>query len=170
MAHSSALKSAPIDPKTLRKSAFARLLGITAGRVSQMITAGLPVEPDGRIDVARGRLWIQQNINLNQSLAQKPEGFDIASVHPPTAAAIERARLVKEQADAVALKNQIARRDLVKASEIEREWTAILRRVRAGILAVPTRLRQTSPHLTARDIAALDRELRAVLEELANAE
>ena len=169
MAHSSAVKYELTEPKTLRKSSFAKLVGITPGRVSQMIKSGLPVERDVRIDVARGRLWIQQNVNLNQSIAQKPEGFDLAALHPPTAAAVERARLVKEQADAVALKNEILRRDVVRASEIEREWSAILRRLRAGILAVPTRLRQTRPHLTAQDIAALEAELRAVLEELANA-
>jgi phage terminase Nu1 subunit (DNA packaging protein) len=35
--------------------------------------------------------------------------------------------------------------------------------VRAALMAVPSRLRQTMPHLTAADVVALDREIRDAL-------
>lgn len=54
------------SPQTLSKKGFAELLGVTPGRVSQMITAGLPVEPNGRINVAKGRAWVRANVDPNR--------------------------------------------------------------------------------------------------------
>lgn len=79
----------------------------------------------------------------------------------------ERARLAREQADAQALKNAVLRRELVPVAEVAREWGDVLRSIRARILAVPSRVRSALPHLTAADVAVLDRETRAALEDLA---
>ncbi|MFG1179940.1 DNA packaging protein [Xanthobacter versatilis] len=153
-------------PTKVRKVAFARLVNVSPGRVSQMIAAGLPVEADGRIDVARGKLWIQGNVSPTRSAAQAAQGaLPFAAV--PDAAA-ERLRLVKEQADHAALKNAALRREMVPAAEVEREWAGVLRQVRAGILAVPSRLRQLLPGLTPAEVEAIDAELRRVLEEMAD--
>ena len=154
------------EPKAVRKSAFAKLMNVSPGRVSQMITAGLPVEPDGRIDVARGKLWIAGNISPTRSAAQSAQD-DLPFAAIPDANA-ERVRLLKEQADAAALKNAARRGDLVDAAAVEREWSSIMRRLRSAILAVPSRMRQTLPHLTAHDVVVLDGELRRVLQDLAN--
>lgn len=81
----------------------------------------------------------------------------------------ERARLAREQADAQALKNAALRGEMVKADEVERAWSDLLRKVRSRILAVPSRLRQSLGHLTLADIDALDRELRTALMELGHA-
>ncbi|WP_244511610.1 MULTISPECIES: DNA packaging protein [unclassified Rhizobium] len=134
-----------------------------------MIKKGLPVEADDRIDVARGRIWIQDNIDTNRSAAQKQTSLQFDAGRPENVGA-ERLRLVKEQADAAALKNAMLRRDLVDAAEVEREWASMLRMVRTSVLAVPSRLRQTMPHLTAHDIAEMDAELRHALEKLSNDE
>lgn len=80
----------------------------------------------------------------------------------------ERARLAKEQADSVALKNAALRGDLVPAADVTREWAEVLRKVRAGVLAVPSRLRASLPHLGAADLLAVDAELRKTLEGLAH--
>lgn len=80
----------------------------------------------------------------------------------------ERARLAKEQADAQAIKNAALRRDLVPAADVTREWAEVLRKVRAGVLAVPSRLRASLPHLAAADLLAVDTELRKTLEGLAH--
>lgn len=81
----------------------------------------------------------------------------------------ERARLAKEQADAQAIKNAKLRGELVEAADVERAWQDILRQVRARIMAVPSRLKQ-SQALSAEDGEALDRELRDALTELGNAD
>ena len=78
----------------------------------------------------------------------------------------ERARLAKEQADAQALKNAVMRGEFVPCSEVERAWGDILRGLRSRLLAVPSRLRQTVPHLTTSDVTLIDRELRDALQEL----
>lgn len=155
-------------PERVRKTAFAKLVGISPGRVSQMITAGLPVEADGRIDVAKGKAWIRENVSASRSAAQSPQA-DLPFAAQPDAAS-ERLRLIKEQADHAALKNAALRRELVPAAEVEREWAGMLRQVRAGVLAVPSRLRQMLPGLTAAEVEAIDAELRRVLEELAHAQ
>lgn len=80
----------------------------------------------------------------------------------------ERARLAREQADSVALKNAALRAELVSAAEVTREWAEVLRKVRAGVLAVPSRVRAALPHLTAADVAVLDHEIRTTLEGLAH--
>ena len=42
----------------------------------------------------------------------------------------------------------------------------MLRTVRAGMLAVPSRVSQRLPHLTAHDVAEIDAEVRTVLTEI----
>ncbi|MFN4125260.1 MAG: hypothetical protein ACK4HK_05450 [Pannonibacter indicus] len=79
----------------------------------------------------------------------------------------ERARLAKEQADHAALKNAALRRELVPAADVAATWGGIVRQVRSRLLAVPARLRQGLAHLTARDVEAIDAEIRRALEELA---
>ena len=81
-----------------------------------------------------------------------------------TSATAERARLAKAQADSQELKNAALRGAVLDAGAVEREWAAILRTVRAGMLAVPpSRAAQRLPHLTTHDVAAIDHEVRAVL-------
>lgn len=151
------------EPKSLRKSDFAKLIGVSPGRVSHMVRDGLPVEPDGRIDVARGKLWIQANVDPKRSAAQSAQG-EIPFAAAPDAAT-ERVRLLSEQADYAALKNAEKRRELVPSSEVERIWESEWRQLRSAVLAAPSRLRQILPHLATSDIAEIDAELRRILEE-----
>lgn len=155
------------EPKSLRKKSFAQLVGVSPGRISQYITAGMPVGDDGRIDVAAGKLWIKEHVSPTRSAAQSLQN-DLPFAAQPDAAA-EAVRLKKEQADHVKLKNQMLRKELVEATEVERAWANVLRQVRSGVLAVPSRLRQVLPHLTAHDVATIDAELRHVLKDLADA-
>lgn len=82
--------------------------------------------------------------------------------------ALERARLAREQADQVAMKNRAARGELVEVGTVRQTWVGIVRSVRAGVLSLPTRVQARLPHLTAHDVAEIEREARAVLTELAD--
>jgi phage terminase Nu1 subunit (DNA packaging protein) len=82
--------------------------------------------------------------------------------------AAERARLAKEQADGQALKNAVARRELVAVEDVQRGWADILRKVRSRILACPSRIRGRLSHLTIYDGEIIDAELRDALTELAD--
>jgi phage terminase Nu1 subunit (DNA packaging protein) len=64
-------------------------------------------------------------------------------------------------------KNRKLRGELVEAAEVECEWAGILRTVRAGLLAVPSRVAASLPHLSKHDVSVIDAEVRAVLTELA---
>lgn len=55
---------------------------------------------------------------------------------------------------------------MLDAGEVETTWSGILRQVRVGMLAVPSRAAQRLPHLTAHDVAEIDAEVRAVLMEV----
>jgi len=46
------------------------------------------------------------------------------------------------------------------------EWSGVLWTVRAGMLAVPSRFQQRLPHLSAHDVAEIDREIREALTEM----
>lgn len=81
----------------------------------------------------------------------------------------ERTRLAREQADATALKNAQLRSELVPVAETLRAWQVVLRDVRAGMLAVPSRYAASQPHLTAHDIEALTAEIKHALEGIADA-
>lgn len=80
----------------------------------------------------------------------------------------EKLRGAKATADKLELANAKARGDMVEASAVERAWSNILRDVRSALLAVPSRIGATLPHLSAHDVAELDREIKAALEGLAN--
>lgn len=79
----------------------------------------------------------------------------------------QRERLLKAQAIGQELKNAQIRGEMVEIAEVERQWQDILRVVRSGLLALPSRVASTLPHLTRADRRVIEREVRAVLEELA---
>ena len=58
----------------------------------------------------------------------------------------ERVRVAREQADKLAMQNAIARGEMVPSRTVRTEWTSILRDVRAGLLAVPSRCGAALPH------------------------
>jgi phage terminase Nu1 subunit (DNA packaging protein) len=53
-----------------------------------------------------------------------------------------------------------------RRNAVEREWTSILAQVRAALLAVPSRVAQRLPRVTAHDVSEIDAEIRAVLAEI----
>lgn len=167
--HSLDIESALSGPiRSVTKKGFAAMVNVSPGRVSQMIKAGLPVEHNGRIDIARGKLWIAENISNTRSNAQVRGPDLFGEDRRKISLNDERSRLAKEQADAVAMRNEQLRRELVKASDVEREWASILRKLRSSLLAVPSRTRQLLAHLTPHDVAVFDAEIRRALEDLAN--
>lgn len=78
----------------------------------------------------------------------------------------QRARLAAAQADLNELKAAKLRGELVEASAVEAEWSGVLRTVRAGLLAVPSRVAARLPHLSKHDVAEIDAEIRAALTDL----
>ena len=88
---------------------------------------------------------------------------------PASALTKARIELIQAQRDGQELKNAQLRGALVISEEVERRWSDILRLMRAGLLALPSRVAQRLPHLTRGDKTAIEDEIRAILEELAAA-
>lgn len=82
------------------------------------------------------------------------------------AATVERGKLAAAQARLAQLKADRMAGTLVEAAAVEREWSDVLRTVRAGVLAVPSRVAARLPHLSKHDVAEIDQEIRAALGEI----
>lgn len=84
----------------------------------------------------------------------------------PDPVAMERARLLAQQADRAARINQREEGELLPADMVEREWSFICASIRASLLAVPARVAQAHPGHAA-VVATLETEIRSALAELA---
>jgi phage terminase Nu1 subunit (DNA packaging protein) len=80
-----------------------------------------------------------------------------------------RGRLARAQAAIAVLKARRLAGELVAATDVQSQWVHVMSATRARLLAVPSRVQQTAPHLTQGDVEAIDREIREALEELADA-
>lgn len=149
-------------PDVIHESELADLLGITANRVRTLTRDGVLKRCD-RARYSRREAVRAYCRHLREVAARGGRSGPASDEFKA-----ERTRLAKEQADATALKNATARSELVSADAVLAEWSGILRDVRAAMLAVPSRHGAKHPHMTPHDIAALDREIRAALEGLAN--
>ncbi|MCM5552409.1 hypothetical protein [Pleomorphomonas sp. NRK KF1] len=58
-----------LQPETLSKKGFAAHLGLSPGRVSQLIAQGLPVEPSGRVNIEKATGWYRRNVDPNRRQA-----------------------------------------------------------------------------------------------------
>lgn len=147
--------------KTINTDELADLLDLSTNRVLELVRARhIP-------RVARGHYNRRDAVRAYCNYVRKhPTGR--GSSDPAYTAA--KTRAAEAQAEKLETANALARRELVPAVEIEREWAAVLRDVRAAMLALPSRVQQRLSHLTAHDIATMDREIRDALQEAANVE
>jgi terminase small subunit / prophage DNA-packing protein len=142
---------------------LARWLGVTAKTVRELAKASIVVR------AGRGVYQLEESVcryceHIRRTASQRGGEASLATLRD------ERIRIAREQADALALKNAAARGELLEASAVETEWSSVLRSVRAGMLAVPSRCSARLPHLTTYDVAEIDAEVRAVLTEIGGAE
>jgi phage terminase Nu1 subunit (DNA packaging protein) len=155
------------DPITL--TAFARLCGVSHAAVHHRIKAGaFPTSArqiNGRwmiIDVekakeewtARTRPWV------GTRRADTGGG--------PRASAIVKVTIRERKARARIAELEYERRSaaLVPAREVALRWAAIVTAARTQILGQLSRIKQQLPHLTASDLAVIERLTRESLEEL----
>ena len=147
-------------PAVMSESELAAFLGLATASVRDLARNGTAIKTGrGRYDVRQSTGRYIARLRDHASKTGRPVNSDLAA---------EKLRLAKEQADKLELGNQAARRELLPASEVEREWSEILRHLRAAILALPSRIGQRVPALTQTDLAAIDGEIRDLLGELSN--
>jgi len=143
----------------LKQAALAGLLGLSSRRISQLAEEAIAVRTGpGTFDAAA---TIQNYIRHQTGKAGNREStLDLTA---------ERARLAKEQADQIALKNTLARGETLDAEAVAQEWESIIADVRSAMLAVPGRLRRRAGSaLDAAAIGLVDHEIRDALNALAD--
>jgi hypothetical protein len=152
--------------ETLSKKGFAERLGVTPARVSQMITAGLPVELNGRIRIADGLAWVDANVDSNRRRAGLAE-FDQPSQRPVSS------RAQRDAADAkiAELKAEKLAGNLINAKSALRWIEGRARMERDSWIAWPGRAAPAIAADTGADtavvLAVLDRLVREQLATLA---
>ncbi|MEP9348805.1 hypothetical protein [Xanthobacter sp. KR7-225] len=152
-------------PETMSKKGFAELIGVSPGRVSQLIAAGLPVEPNGRINIERGRAWVAANVDPNRRRASLDEDRRPAPLSPRAAkeeSEAEIARLKAERMGGQLIDRRATLRTVETRARAERDaWIGWVHR------AAPDLARLTGADLAA-VVPLLDRLVREQLSRLAD--
>ncbi|MDE0921799.1 terminase small subunit [Aurantimonas coralicida] len=138
------------DPVTIHE--LSELIGIGERQINALAMRGVFDK------TACGRLDTRKAIRAYLAHCKKAGSADLET---------EKIRVQRETADKLELANAATRRELIPAADVEREWASVLRDVRVSMLAIPARVQQRIPHLTAHDIGAIDREIRNALTETA---
>lgn len=148
------------------KTEFAARVGLTKGRISQLVAEGLPVRDDGRIDVAAGLAWMEANLDPSRRNKGGVAGQGAASI-----ADIKRAHLLV-QVQRARLAYDKERASLVDAAAAT---ATIFARARAERDAHMAWVQRAAPLVAAETgadpqavFAALDRLMREHLEHLAD--
>jgi len=151
------------------KTAFAARVGLTKGRISQLVADGLPVRPDGQIDVAVGLAWIEDNLDparlnrggaaaaparVSTTLAEAKRLHEIVKV--------QRAKLAFEREQGQLIETVAATRTVFARARAERDAHMAWVQRSAPLLAAEV---GADPRAT---FAALDRMMREHLEHLAD--
>jgi hypothetical protein len=150
------------------KTAFAARVGLTKGRISQLVAEGLPVRADGRIDVAVGLAWIEDNLDP----ARRNRGGAAVPTRATTTLAeakrlheivkVQRARLAFEREQGKLIDADEARRTVFARARAERDAHLAWVQRAAPLLAAEL---EADPRAT---FATLDRMMREHLEHLAD--
>ena len=136
-------------------SELAELLGVSKRAISDFVERGIVAKTErNRFDMARSVQLYCEHLRM-VAAGRTGDGSDVLTA--------ERTRLAREQADQTALKNAALRRELIAIADVRHEWTSLGRRIRNGMLSVPSRCRQLLPHLTTYDVDLIDREIRSAL-------
>ena len=145
-------------PAVMSEAELAEFLGLATASIRDLARNGTAIRTGrGRYDVRQSTGRYIARLRDHASKVGRPVTSDLSA---------EKLRLAREQVDKLELANHAARRELLPASTVEREWSEILRHLRAAILALPSRIGQRVPALTQTDLAAIDGEIRDILTEL----
>ncbi|WP_342361905.1 hypothetical protein [Terrarubrum flagellatum] len=157
----------PNAEPTDTQAEFARRLRVSRQRVNAMVSAGLPVGKNGRIEVAAGLRWIKANVEQRRGGANPPQQDDDDGGMDLT-----EARRIKIIVDTELARVQLAkeRRDLVDRRAVEKGLREFARIARDKLLNVPDRhglqLAAASAGEPKALMAALDKVLRDTLTEI----
>ncbi len=149
------------------KAAFANRVGLSKGRISQLVAEGLPVRSDGKIDVDAGLAWMEQNLdparrNKGGTRPQDPSTSLAEARRRHLIVQVQRAKLALEQERGKLIDAAEATMTIFTRARVERDahiaWVQRSAPLIAGELGADP----------SRTFAILDRLMREHLEHLAN--
>lgn len=150
-----------IDDRPVTLEELAGVFGVHKRNLQTAVDRGVLIR------IARGKYPLGKSIRAYCEFLRDTAGsrdhFRVG-----TGLAAERERIARQQADALEMKNAAMRGELLPAKDVESQWADILRMIRSGMLALPSRVQQRLGHLSAHDLAVMDREIRDTLEELSD--
>ncbi len=136
---------ADLDAVTLTQEAFGLLVGISQPAVSDLMTRGVIQAGD------TGGAWLRAYCaHLREQAAGRGADGELAS---------ERARLAREQADAVAMRNAQTRRELVPVALAEAALAHIGRQVATRLEAIVPQLRRRVPDMPPEALRYVEEEV-----------
>jgi phage terminase Nu1 subunit (DNA packaging protein) len=112
--------------KNISQSTFSKILGVSRQRVSQMVDAGLPTEPDGQIDRTAGLAWVKRNV-----LKKKDAGPSLIVVRVET-------ELLKQELLRIELAEKQG--EVVSVEASGEAWGGMIMACRSRLLAIPSKL------------------------------
>lgn len=144
-------------PKDVDSITLAALLGLSQGRVTALAKSGDLPRVGWRFPIPEA---VQTYVEYTR---KNPSGRRIADpgLHD------QKLRMAKEQADKLALANQVTRDELVPVESVRLEWRSIAMDLRARLLAIGPRV-SANLGLDRKAAASLDSELRAALEDISD--
>lgn len=122
---------------------FAEIIGVSESAVSDMVRRGVIKRGD-----TLGRWLLDYCANLRENAAGRDAEL-----------ARERARLAREQADRIAMKNAIDRREYAPIAVIEETLADVGRQIAVQLDAIPVQLKREHSALTAEDFELVTREI-----------
>lgn len=149
-----------IKPETLTADDLATLFGVDPRTIRDLASKGVIIK------CGRGAYDLPGSITAYVTHLR-----GVASARG-SATAVEnlseaRARLAAEQADRVALQNQISRGEMVLADDVARRWGDVLSTIRSRMMALPSRI-ASDLNLTRADAARIDDMVRDALNDAAD--
>lgn len=153
------------EVEAVTKSQLAEIFGVSRGRISQYITAGLPVRPDGRVDRAAAEEWHRRRTATQTPTVVRRSEQKAKSDEEPGENLFIAARTRRELAEArrAERKDREEAGELVRIDEVRKAFDGIGRIYAAGRENLPVQLAPRLIGLT--DIADPERILIDALRE-----
>lgn len=133
--------------RTITQAQFAELVGVTQQAISALVGRGVLNAGD-----TAGQWLLHYCENLREQAAGRASMGDLDLVQ-------ERARLAKEQADKVAMANQIERKELAPVTVLEMIIAKVGRQIAATLEAIPVQLKRSSKTISAEDLQLITAEI-----------
>lgn len=164
------------------KAEFARRVGLSKARISQLIGRGMPVQSDGKIDVSAALTWMESTLDPTKRAEQKRAApAPIATIDDegdegdgPAAGSLVKAKTEHEWLKVRRAQTALAkeRGELVDRAEAGRAFFAFARAERDAWLAWVARVAPEMAAEAGADVrliaSMLDRSVREHLAELAD--